>query len=315
MRQQYALLACAIIGLVAVGCEDSGSPTPPPPEIPPAVLEIVSGNGQTGAADRPLASPLRVRVLGSENQPVVGAVVQWSVTQGQAALDPEQSITDANGEGQTEVSLGTAIGTTAVSATVGDLPPVIFSISVLGSSDFIAVSAGADHTCGLAPTGEVYCWGSNAFGKLGDGTTTDRLRPTLVLGGLSFSSISAGAEHTCGLTTDETAYCWGENSSGRLGDGTTNAQLVPVPVAGERRYSVISAANLHTCAITTAGAAFCWGQNSFGQLGIGTTNGPEECSIATEATPCSTVPVGVTGGRTYTGIGVGSAHTCAVTAD
>jgi serine/threonine-protein kinase len=50
----------------------------------------------------------------------------------------------------------------------------------LGSEAAVAVSASEGHTCALSEAGSVYCWGSNDRGELGDGTTTDRLQPTLI---------------------------------------------------------------------------------------------------------------------------------------
>lgn len=42
------------------------------------------------------------------------------------------------------------------------------------------LEAGGSHTCAVIAGGTVQCWGNNASGQLGDGTTTDRLVPTLV---------------------------------------------------------------------------------------------------------------------------------------
>ena len=85
-------------------------------------------------------------------------------------------------------------------------------------------------------SGAGYCWGYNAYGQLGDGTTTDRLVPTPVAGGLTFAAVSAGTVvpffgHTCGVTTSGAVYCWGDNFAGELGDGTTTQRLVPTAVA------------------------------------------------------------------------------------
>jgi len=104
---------------------------------------------------------------------------------------------------------------------------------VLGGLSFTAVFAGGFHTCGITTTKLAYCWGSNAFGQLGDGTVTRRTTPVDVAGGRHFSGLSAGFSHTCAVTTDERAFCWGSNDSGRLGDGTAEVQrLVPVAVVG-----------------------------------------------------------------------------------
>jgi alpha-tubulin suppressor-like RCC1 family protein len=94
---------------------------------------------------------------------------------------------------------------------------------------FTDVSAGTDHTCGLA-TGNVLCWGYNHFGQLGDGTSTDKTVPSFVSGEGTFAVLSAGAYHNCGLRPSGTPYCWGRNADGELGDGTTRDSSRPIPV-------------------------------------------------------------------------------------
>ncbi len=132
-------------------------------------------------------------------------------------------------------------------------------------------------------------WDLRAFysiigsGQLGDGTTTDQLKPVtvLVLTGATFSPLTdvvasaAGNAHTCALRADSTVRCWGGNSFGQLGDGTTFTQLTPVAVSGVTIAVAITAGDSHTCALRDDGTAFCWGLNAFGQLGNGTTTGQE----------------------------------------
>jgi len=65
-----------------------------------------------------------------------------------------------------------------------------------------AVTAGELHSCGIAvsPPGAAFCWGYNAYGQLGDGTTSDRSVPVAVASGsVIFSTIAAGEIHSCGL--------------------------------------------------------------------------------------------------------------------
>ena len=125
-----------------------------------------------------------------------------------------------------------------------------------------------------------------------------------ILAGDAYMALSAGYGHTCGLVSGGTAYCWGWNPFGQLGDGTSGNggnsanRTAPVAVSGGRTYTALVAGEVHTCGLATDGTAYCWGQNGQGKLGDG-TNGPGR-----------TAPVAVSGGRTYTALVAGRAHTC-----
>jgi serine/threonine-protein kinase len=101
---------------------------------------------------------------------------------------------------------------------------------------FQMLSAGESHTCGVATTGRLYCWGDNRFGQLGDGTTTQRVVPVRVDVDESIEEVSAGWHHTCAVAVSGVTYCWGANDHGQLGDGTVEHRLLPVtpgrPAAG-----------------------------------------------------------------------------------
>lgn len=59
-------------------------------------------------------------------------------------------------------------------------------IKVNGVSSVVALDAGQDHTCALSRTGQMWCWGDNESGELGDGTGFNQSTPVTVLGGLRF---------------------------------------------------------------------------------------------------------------------------------
>ncbi len=178
------------------------------------------------------------------------------------------------------------------------------------AADVNSVDVGLLHTCALTTTGDVRCWGTNRYGQLGEGTTTDRTTPVDVLGlDDDVSDIAAGGQHTCALTTGGALKCWGWNRYGQLGNGATTGLApnpAPVDVVGlESGVAALVAGGVHSCALTAAGGVKCWGWNQFGQLGNG-----QVCGFVCPA-PVD-VP-GLTNG--VTAIAAGTVHTCAVTTD
>ena len=84
---------------------------------------------------------------------------------------------------------------------------------------FESVSIGTAHSCGLSRGGEIYCWGSNGFGQLGDGRTTSRSQPTRVAEGGPFVAVSAGGYYSCAVSRTGIAYCWGRDPTAEFGSG------------------------------------------------------------------------------------------------
>jgi alpha-tubulin suppressor-like RCC1 family protein len=151
-------------------------------------------------------------------------------------------------------------------------------VDVVGlASGVVAVTAGWLHTCALTSGGGVRCWGYNAYGQLGDGTTSNGSSTPVDVVGLASGvvAVAAGNYHSCALTSGG-VKCWGDNYHGQLGDGTTTASATPVNVVGLATEVVALAAGAyHTCVLTSGGGGAygvkCWGANYSGQLGDGTT--------------------------------------------
>lgn len=141
-----------------------------------------------------------------------------------------------------------------------------------------AVSAGGYHSIALS-SGNVFAWGSNSFGQLGNNTTTDESSPVQVLGvgATGFLSevqtISSGGAHNV-VSTSSAVFGWGSNGFGQLGDGTTNHSLVPIRTRGVGGSGFFPAADSLSAGggFTLAqigGNVFSWGNNFDGQLGDG----------------------------------------------
>lgn len=140
---------------------------------------------------------------------------------------------------------------------------------------WIALAAGETHTCGLAGTGETFCWGWFGDGwfllptPIKDSLMPRSAVPLPVAGGHRFRAITVGGGQMCGLDADGRAFCWGANQNGELGDDSFVAKLHPSRVAGGLRWRVISAGMTHTCGVTVDDQAYCWGNQWLGLLGNG----------------------------------------------
>jgi len=96
--------------------------------------------------------------------------------------------------------------------------------------DVVDIGLGENHSCAVLNDNSVKCWGWNSYGRLGDGTTTDRNIPVSVLGISNATAVSSGWIHSCALLSDNSVKCWGSNANGQLGDGTTTDRFTPVNV-------------------------------------------------------------------------------------
>jgi alpha-tubulin suppressor-like RCC1 family protein len=162
-------------------------------------------------------------------------------------------------------------GSTSDSATpvqVTTLPPAV-QIAIGGTL------ISGNSSCALTTAGAVFCWGWNASGQLGDGTTSDADVPEGVTG-LSgpAAAIANNGGSACAMVIGGAVQCWGDNSVDELGNGASGGMsALPVTVAGFTALgtSVSSENAASVCSVSNAGQAECWGWNTDGQLGDGST--------------------------------------------
>jgi len=139
------------------------------------------------------------------------------------------------------------------------------------SAELVSLSAGSSSTCGLTSAGDVYCWGKNAGGQLGQGDTTDRAEPVRVPLLARALQVDLGYDTACAIDEFRALYCWGENAEGQVGQGDTPHAPAPsespLEVPSAVGWQEVSTGNGHVCAIRLDGELHCWGRNTDAQLG------------------------------------------------
>ena len=143
-----------------------------------------------------------------------------------------------------------------------------------------AIDAGDFHTLAILGAGQVWAWGRNAEGQLGDGTRIDRVQPVRVVGlPRAAVAVSAGGAHSLALLDDGTVWAWGANDFRQLGaaENLDDRAAVNEPVPVECRdfrcepalptFVAIAAGRDHSLALTGDGVVWAWGRYGRGQLG------------------------------------------------
>ena len=160
------------------------------------------------------------------------------------------------------------------------------------SSNAINLGAGATSviaspyfsTCATLTNGGLKCWGQNAQGQLGDGTTTDRNSPVDVDLGTGYTAkfVSMASNTACAILNDDSLKCWGSNDPGSFGIGSTFPSQDDLPTstvlpAGLTVKSVsiggeyTSSGSSTVCAVMNDDSIWCWGLNNpnYGLAGVG----------------------------------------------
>ena len=177
---------------------------------------------------------------------------------------------------------------------------------VPGLSGVKQVAAGANFTVALRSNGEVWTWGGNQYGQLGDGTHTDRTTPARNLAGYGMTQVSAGKRFALARRPGS-VWAWGDNSYGTLGNGSAVANSA-TPVIVDRRTqnaTQIVTGSRHAFAVDPDGSLWAWGDNQYGELGLG-TGGPQ---------PVARTPQKVPGLAGVTQLAAGAATSMALRSD
>ncbi len=175
-----------------------------------------------------------------------------------------------------------------------------------------AIASRGYHSLALKNNGTVWAWGYNAYGQLGDGTTTDQHSPVPVIGLTGHggvTAISGGGFVSAALMGDHTLMAWGDDRAGAIGNGTigTTGQLTPTSVittTGLTTVTQIATGWDHMVALDSNGNVWTWGSNYDGELGNGITS-----------TIGMSVPIKVNGLSNVIGVSAGDGSTVVLEAN
>lgn len=149
-------------------------------------------------------------------------------------------------------------------------PRVLTPTLVPGLSNIVAIAADGGHALALNEDGQIYAWGANTGGQLGNSTTIDRLSPTLITTVSDIAAVAAGQGYSLALARNGTVYAWGTHTAGGLGLGATQATYAPTAIPGLTATVIAADANM-SHALRSDGVLMSWGANFSGQVGDGTT--------------------------------------------
>jgi alpha-tubulin suppressor-like RCC1 family protein len=123
--------------------------------------------------------------------------------------------------------------------------------------------------------GELWGWGKNLLGQLGDGTVINRSSPVQIGALTNWSIVASSYDTGLAIKTDGTLWGWGRGSQGNIGNGSSANKNSPVQVGAETDWIKLNGGTKHVLGIRgTAGgpgALYSWGLNTQGQLGLGNT--------------------------------------------
>jgi alpha-tubulin suppressor-like RCC1 family protein len=206
-----------------------------------------------------------------------------------------------------ELGNGTVGGTSDVPATVllpsGVAPTSIAAGGGGGGGD---MEAPQNCTYAIGSNGDVYAWGDNSNGALGNGSSVANSGTPVMVSlpsGVTASAISAAQGTGYAIGSDGKLYAWGDNNLGKLGNGSTAINsftpvvvslpsgVIPIAVAGGYQSAYALGSN---------GKVYAWGDNFYGELGNGsTTNSPTPVPVS--------LPTGITATTIAGGGGAGYA--------
>jgi alpha-tubulin suppressor-like RCC1 family protein len=201
------------------------------------------------------------------------------------------------------------------------------------------LAAGSAFAVALDRSGNVWTWGDNTFGELGDGSTISRGTAARVRGLRDIVAVSAQTgynqpfdskvhDHVLALDSNGFVWAWGENRDGEVGNGAlgilvTNPFTATAPVTRPQRVLVgpnqplnrivaIATGGTHSLALRSDGTVWTWGYNGTGQLGDGSNY--DGVALSATGQPINSYARRIPGLRDVRSVGAGPATSFAIDA-
>ena len=142
----------------------------------------------------------------------------------------------------------------AVVIVFGYVPAIEVHADDRSGESRVSIATSGGHWAKLVD-GDLWLWGLNIFGQIGDGSTSIRhYDPVHVMENVT--AISLGLGHTMAIGIDGSLWAWGSNYHGQLGDGTTIDRHKPVRIM--ENVTAVSAGPRYTMAIRSDGSLWAW---------------------------------------------------------
>ena len=139
-----------------------------------------------------------------------------------------------------------------------------FRISV----QFKEIEVGGYHVLALDNNNNLWAWGRNENGQLGNGTTANKARPSKIETDITFVQISAGYFHSAGIDNEGKLWTWGNNFYGQLGDGTATDKMNPIKIMEDKTFKKVIASEYSTVAIDINDEIWHFGRNYGSQIEV-----------------------------------------------
>lgn len=140
------------------------------------------------------------------------------------------------------------------------------------ATDWCQIGTGGYHVTAVKSSGQLWSWGANSCGRLGDGTTISRCSPIReISSSLDWCQTSSSRAHNLAIKTSGQLWGWGAGGYGRLGNGAVSDRCSPVQeICSATDWCQASTGSNHSAAIKTSGELWSWGSGCYGSLGNGT---------------------------------------------